>query len=77
MQGICIALGEDNQVKMKYKDPGDPGKGKEQDFWEYSKRSLLNNKLIGKIKSFNEDKIKGMNPKSINKLKTLLVLFVK
>ena len=73
MQSVCIALGEENNAKWKPKDPSDPGKGKEQDFWEYSKRMLLNNKLIGKIQSYKEEKIKAMNPKSISKLKTLMV----
>lgn len=73
MQSVCIALGEDGQVKWKPKDPSDPGKGKEQDFWEYSKRVLLNSKLIDRIRSYKEEKIKAMNPKSIQKLKTLCV----
>ena len=77
MQSVCIALGEESLVKWKAKDPSDPGKGKEQDFWEYSKRSLLNNKLIGRIQSYKEEKIKSMNNKSILKLKTLCVFIFK
>ena len=75
MQSVCIALGEDSQAKWKVKDPNDPSKGKEKDFWEYSKRVLLNNKLIGKIQTYKEEKIKDMNPKSIQKLKTICVIY--
>ena len=58
-------------VKWKNKDTNDPSKGKEQDFWEYAKRCLLNNKLILRIQSYREDKIKAMNPKSIEKVKII------
>jgi hypothetical protein len=34
---------------MRPKDPADPSKGKEPDFWAYAKASILNNKLIGRI----------------------------
>jgi dynein heavy chain len=63
MQAVCVSLGEENLVKWKNKDTNDPSKGKEQDFWEYAKRCLLNNKLIVRIQSYREDKIKAMNPK--------------
>ena len=46
---MIIALGEENLVKWKNIDPNDPSKGKMLDFWEYAKRSLLNNKLIKRI----------------------------
>jgi len=77
MQSVCIALGEESQVKWKNIDQSDPTKGKQQDFWEYSKRVLLNNKLIGRIQSYKEDKIKSMNSKSVQKLKTLCVFYLK
>lgn len=49
MQAVIVALGEDGSVKWKPKDPADPSKGKEQDFWAYAKQAILNNKLIGRI----------------------------
>jgi hypothetical protein len=49
MQSVVVAFGEENQVKWKPKDAADPSKGKEQDFWAYSKQAVLNNKLIGRI----------------------------
>ena len=76
MSAVCIALGEDSNAKWKPKDPSDPGKGKEQDFWEYAKKAMLNSKLISKIQSYKEEKIKNMNPKSIQRLKTLCVILL-
>jgi len=49
MQAVTVSLGEDNLVKWKNKDMNDPSKGKEQDYWEYAKRCVLNNKLILRI----------------------------
>ena len=31
-----------------------------QDFWGYSKKNLLNAKLISRVKEFREDKIKAI-----------------
>jgi len=50
MQGVCITLGDDINVKWKPKEPGSTEKI--QDFWEYSKKSLLNSKLIKRIQEF-------------------------
>ena len=71
MQAVIIALGEDGNVKWKNIDPNDPSKGKILDFWEYAKKYLLNNKLIKRIQSYKEDKIRNMNPKNIDKLKKI------
>ena len=49
MQALIICLGEENMVKWKNIDVNDPNKGKIQDFWEYAKRAILNNKLIKRI----------------------------
>lgn len=47
MEGICWVLGENKNVKYKPKSPG--SFVKILDYWEYSKKSLLNDKLIGRI----------------------------
>ena len=53
-------------VKWQPKEPG--SMEKIQDFWSYSKKNLLNAKLIGKVKDFREDKIKAIPQKNIAKL---------
>ena len=68
MQAVCLCLGEDNNVQLKNVDINDPSKGKEKDFWDYAKRSILNSKLIKRIQSYKEEKIKVINPKQIEKL---------
>jgi len=40
-----------------------------QDFWEYSKRKLLNDKLIVRVKGLKENEIRNIPPKNIEKLK--------
>ncbi len=40
-----------------------------QDFWAYSKKNLLNAKLIARVKDFREDKIKSIPERNIQKLK--------
>ena len=40
-----------------------------QDFWAYSKKNLLNAKLIARVKDFREDKIKAIPDRNIQKLK--------
>jgi hypothetical protein len=49
MQAVCTCLGEDHLVKWKRIDPNDASKGMDQDFWGYSKRNILNIKLIKRI----------------------------
>lgn len=73
MMAVTIALGEDNQVKWKHIDPNDRSKGLCQDFWEHAKKYILNNKLIKRIQSYKEDKIRSINPKHIEKLKKIMV----
>lgn len=70
MQGLCIILGEDNNVKMKPKEPG--SLEKIQDFWEHSKKYVLNDKLLKRIEKFREDSIKAIPPPKVAKLKHLL-----
>lgn len=43
MEGMCLALGVDKNVKWKPTYPGSFEKF--QDFWEYSKKYILNEKL--------------------------------
>jgi len=71
MQSVVVAFGEEDLVKTKPKDPADPSKGKEKDFWAYAKQAILNNKLIGRIQSYREEKIKAMSQKSILRLKQI------
>jgi len=43
-----------------------------QDFWTYSKKNMLNAKLIGRVKDFREDKIRSIPEKNIAKLKVFM-----
>ena len=70
MQGLCIILGEDNNVKMKPKEPG--SMEKIQDFWEHSKKYVLNEKLLKRIDKFRDEQIKAIPPQKVAKLKHLI-----
>ena len=70
MQGLCIILNEDGNVKMKPKEPG--SMEKIQDFWEHSKKYVLNDKLLKRIYEFKEKQIKAIPPGKISKLKHLI-----
>lgn len=50
MEGLCYAFNEDQNIKFTPKEPG--SMEKIQDFWGYSKKNLLNAKLIGRVKEF-------------------------
>ena len=73
MQTVVIALGDEAQVKFKNIDVNDPSKGKIQDFWDYSKKFVLNNKLIKRIQTYKEEKIKSMSEKQIERIKKISV----
>lgn len=45
---------------------------KKKDFWDYSKKKLLNDKLLGRVRDFDSDRIKSINPVKIEKLKTFM-----
>ena len=45
-------------MKWKPKEPG--SMEKVPDFWEYAKKSLLNDKLIKRVKDFKEEQIKAI-----------------
>ena len=53
MEGVCYTLDEDKNIKFVPVAPGSIEK--KQDFWEYSKKKLLNDKLINRVKSFKEN----------------------
>lgn len=67
MEGLCYIFQEDSNVPWKPKEPG--SMEKVQDFWEYSKKNLLNDKLIKRIKDFRDDAIRQIPQAKINKLK--------
>ncbi|KRX10161.1 P-loop containing nucleoside triphosphate hydrolase [Pseudocohnilembus persalinus] len=70
MEGVCFALGVDKNVPLKPKAPG--SLEKVQDFWDYSKKHLLNDKLQKTIKNHNKEQILNLEPKNIQKLKKLI-----
>lgn len=59
VEGLCYVLSLDQNVKWKQKVPGNSEKY--QDFWEYSKKYLLNDKLMKTVKNFKEDSIKEIH----------------
>ena len=67
MEGVCYVFNEDTKVPFQPKEPG--SMQKIQDFWAYSKKNLLNSKLIARVKAFREDQIKAIPERNINKLK--------
>jgi dynein heavy chain len=69
VEAVCYVFEEDKDVKWIAKPDGKPGE-KIQDFWDYSKKKLLNDKLLGRVKSFRENNISAM--KKIDKLKKLI-----
>ena len=71
MEGVAYAFNEDQNVKWKPKEPG--SMEKIQDFWEYAKKSLLNDKLIKRVKDFKEDQIKGIPQAKILKLRAFML----
>lgn len=68
MEGICYAFNIDGEVKWVPKPDGKPGE-KVKDFWDYSKKKLLNDKLTGRVKGFGKDQIMDMKPEKIAILK--------
>jgi len=67
-EGVCYVFDEDQFVKMVPVAPGSIEKKK--DFWDYSKKKLLNDKLLHRVREFDSEKIKAINPAKIEKLKT-------
>lgn len=48
MEGVCYVFNEDQNVKFTPKEPG--SLEKIQDFWAYSKKNVLNGRLITRVK---------------------------
>lgn len=59
VEGLCYVFSLDANVKWKQKSPG--SFEKYQDFWEYSKKYLLNEKLLKTVKNFKEENIREIN----------------
>jgi dynein heavy chain len=66
MEGCCYVFGEDGSVKAK------PGQDQTGAFWEYSKKFLLKDNLIKRVKDFKEENIKAIHPSKIAKLKVFV-----
>lgn len=71
MKGICYAFDEDQNVKFVPKAPG--SMEKVQDFWDYSKKKLLNEKLVDRVKGFDTNAIKAIPPLKVEKLKAFIL----
>lgn len=63
MEGLCYIFNEDNNVKWEPKEPG--SMEKVQNFWDYAKKNLLNDKLLGRVLAFKEDQIRAIPPNKI------------
>ncbi|KAM3134228.1 hypothetical protein pb186bvf_013648 [Paramecium bursaria] len=70
MEGVCYVFNEDQNVKWQPKEPG--SMEKVQDFWDYAKKSLLNDKLIKRVLDFKEDSIKAISTQKVQKLKQFI-----
>jgi dynein heavy chain, axonemal len=68
MEGLCYAFQEDGNVKPK----NDKEALKSQDFWDYAKKFLLNDKLIKRIKVMKIDAIRAIHPSKIAKLQVFI-----
>jgi len=68
MEGLCYAFDEDRNVKWVPVPDGKPGE-KMQDFWDYSKKKVLNDKLIKRVKDFKEENIRSIPERCVEKLK--------
>lgn len=66
LEGICIALGHEKNVTWEPKEKG--SFEKVQNFWAYSKKYILNSKLIKNIMEFTPERILQMPPSDIARL---------
>lgn len=70
MEAMCYVLNEDKKVPSKPVEVGSTKKY--QDFWQHSKKYLLNVQLIKTVKEFKESHIQQVSQDNINKLQQLL-----
>ncbi|KAL4494234.1 hypothetical protein ABPG73_018753, partial [Tetrahymena malaccensis] len=69
-EGLCYAFDEDQFVKSVPIAPG--AIEKKKDFWDYSKKKLLNDKLLSRVRDFDDSKIRAINPVKIDQLKQFI-----
>lgn len=67
MEGLCYTFQEDENVKTKNKEGPIT-----QDYWDYAKRYLLNDKLIKRIKKMKIEEIRSIHPTKIAKLQVFV-----
>lgn len=67
MEGMCYAFNEDQHVKLVAKKDSKTNE-KIKDFWEYSKKKLLNDKLLKRVMDFREDQIRAIPKQKVEKL---------
>ena len=70
MEGVCYVLCIDDNIKYQPKAPGSLEKIK--DFWDYSKKFVLNSKLKGTMKGYNEEAIRAIPKNKIDRIKQLV-----
>lgn len=63
---MCYVFNEDQKVKV-VSNPENP-KEKHQDFWDYAKKKLLNDKLRKRVLDFREESIRNIPKAKIDKL---------
>lgn len=68
MEGLCYTFSEDDNVKPKGNDLPNF-----QDFWDYAKKNLLNEKLIKRVKGFKLENVKSIPEIKINKLRQFVI----
>jgi len=71
MEAIIYAFNLGGKVPWKNEGEGKNAK-KVQDFWDYSKKSLLNDKLLKNIQDFKDEKIASIPPENIKKIRLIL-----
>ena len=74
LEALVISMVEESKVQWKTRDTGAIGGATEkfQDFWDYAKKNMLNEKLIKRIKSISQKIIRKIPQNNINRLKVIL-----
>ncbi|CAD8044294.1 unnamed protein product [Paramecium primaurelia] len=68
MEGLCYAFQEDEKVKSKNKELPVM-----QDYWDYAKKYLLNDKLIKRVKKMKLEEIRSIKLNNIQKLQIFVL----